>query len=490
MDSRAGKTGRLLRNFIAVGAGNYGAMALNLAITAALTRRLGVDEWGHYGLLFMASSVLANLTINWTQGALVRFGSVEHDEKGSIAEAFWTRVWIVAPWALGASGVIAVFQKPLADYLNVPAWALWLVGAHTFATFLISLSGAAFQAMHQMRRYGTALFLDKAVMGVAVLALPISWIHDPRMVLSMYAASSAVVALGSFAVLGLRPITPVRVHRDAYRTMFRYAFPLTLSTWAGLFGTGWFDLAIINKYLPISSVGLYFFAMAVAGVIQQITVVFSSLLLPQLSVMAAKNERHHLEEFVDRFLPYWFLATSVLFCIVVFTMQPLIPLVFKPDYLAAVPVLVLLVLATCALVVTNVCSPLLAAFGSTWAITTVCLVSGSVNVVLDLALIPRFGLMGSAAATLVAYTTSAVMALAFVRRSVPGRVFALGWLAVPVAVACLCYFLLPTLGFYVFGIPASAAAAYWLVARFRLFRAEDAVFLKDIRLPASLGRAQ
>ena len=105
MTSRPSRTGRLLRNFLAVGAGNYGAMAINFAITAVLTRRLDVALWGRYGLLFTASSVLAALTINWTQGALVRFGSVEHDAKGAIANAFWTRVWIVMPWAFGVLGV-------------------------------------------------------------------------------------------------------------------------------------------------------------------------------------------------------------------------------------------------------------------------------------------------------------------------------------------------------------------------------------------------
>ena len=34
----------MLRNFLVVGAGNYGAMAISLAINAVLTRRLGVEK--------------------------------------------------------------------------------------------------------------------------------------------------------------------------------------------------------------------------------------------------------------------------------------------------------------------------------------------------------------------------------------------------------------------------------------------------------------
>src|SRR4051812_6855132 len=88
----------MFRNFLFVGAGNYAAMAVSLAINAVLTRRLGLEQFGHLALLLTASQVLALVAINWTHTALVRFGAQEFARSSSIARTFWARVWMVAPW--------------------------------------------------------------------------------------------------------------------------------------------------------------------------------------------------------------------------------------------------------------------------------------------------------------------------------------------------------------------------------------------------------
>src|ERR1700687_1467911 len=94
------KIARLLRNFLALGIGNYGAMAVALGINAVLTRRLGVEQFGRLALLLMVSQLLSLVTSNWPQFGFVRFGAREFASPGSIAETVWTRVWVAGPWAL------------------------------------------------------------------------------------------------------------------------------------------------------------------------------------------------------------------------------------------------------------------------------------------------------------------------------------------------------------------------------------------------------
>ena len=53
-----------------------------------------------------------------------------------------------------------------------------------------------------------------------------------------------------------------------------FPFRFLLSSWAGLFGTNWFDLIILKRYVPISGIGVYSLATQLAGVVQQITVIF------------------------------------------------------------------------------------------------------------------------------------------------------------------------------------------------------------------------
>ena len=169
-----------------------------------------------------------------------------------------------------------------------------------------------------------------------------------------------------------------------------------------------------------------------------------------------------------------------------FVAGPVIPLVFGEEFRGSVPVLALLVLATCGLALFNAFSPLIIALGSTWVLSGICLISGGVNVLMDFVLIPSYGIQGAALATVLAYGTSAFLVLGFVQTRVRARVVGLSVLALPVALVCLCFFVLQGALFYLLGILAGALSVYWLVGRFRLFRAEDAVFLQGLRLPAAL----
>lgn len=148
--------------------------------------------------------------------------------------------------------------------------------------------------------------------------------------------------------------------------MLAFSFPLLISCWAGFFGANWFDFIIIRQFRPISDVGLYQLGWQIAAVAQQITIVFSTLLLPKLSIMVARGEKSAIRNFLDRTLPQWLLTTSVLFIVILLTARWLLPAIFGPVFGDAVPVLALLLVASSALALFNGLVPLISASGLTW----------------------------------------------------------------------------------------------------------------------------
>lgn len=477
---------QLFWNLLVVGAGNYGAMGLALVINAVLARRLGTEQFGRLALLLVTSQVVSLLVANWTHTALIRFGAREFGSVGSVAETFWTRVWILVPWVLAAAVTMLAFRDRLASYLTVPAWGILVLLSHFLASVALSTIGAVFQAKEDMHRYGAALFLDKAVMAALVFLLPLSWVGDPLVVLGLYGASSTAVAIWGGISLGKRSLAPVVFSRTACRIMLSFSLPLILSSWAGLFGTTWFDLLVIKRYRPLSELGLYSLGTMLAGVMQQVTIIFSTLLLPQLSVMVAHGEIDKIGKLVDRLFPYWFLGTSILFSVVLLVAGSIVPLVFGRAFQPAVPVLAILMLATCALAFFTAFSPLVGAFGSTWVLTSIGLLGGSVNVAMDLLLIPHYGIRGAASASVFAYVIAAVLALRFAQTRLRTGAFGLSVLALPVVIVCCCFFLLEGARFYLFAIPAAGMSVYWLIRRFQLFSREDAGFLRDFRVAAAV----
>ena len=476
-----------LRNFLTLGTGNYAAMAIGLAINVLLARRLGTEQYGRLALMLMASQVLLLVALNWSHVGFVRFGSREFASKGEVTETLWTRLGIVLPTAGLGALVIVLARRPLAVYLGIPDAGVWLILVHFAAVSALSLIGAVFQAGNRMGRYGVCLLLDKAVLLLAIVALPAMWAANPIAVLACYAASSLSVAIWGVSVMGARALRPVFVPRSAYRHMALFSAPVLLSSWAGLFGANWFDLVILKWYVPMSGIGLYSLATQLAGVVQQITVIFSTLLLPQLAVMVAEGQDARIRMLMERLLPYWLLGTSVLFSIVLLGARAGLPLAFGQSFSGAAPVLAILMVAASALALFNACAPLVTAYGSMWVLSAIYLASAGANVVLDLVLIPPFGIVGSALATVLAYGTSAVLVLIFVQRKIGGRVLRLGWLGAPVPVACVCFMLLDGFWFYAAVVVSVAISVLALVGVFRLFHSEDAVFLNDLHVPMPFG---
>lgn len=460
---------------------------VGLGINVLLARRLGTEQYGRLALMLMASQVLLLTAVNWSHAGFVRFGSREFASSGVVTETLWMRLGIVFPAAALGAIAIALGRYRLSAYLEIPSAGVWLILLHFVSACAVSVVGAMFQASDRMARYGVCLFLDKTVMLVCVAILPSAWMTNPLLVLGCYAASSLSVATWGLWTVGFRTLRPVLPSRDGYRAMVLFSIPLLLSSWAGLLGTNWLDLVILKRYVPLSDIGMYSLATQLAGVVQQITVIFSTLLLPHLSVMVAAGQEDRIRRFVERLLPYWLLGTSVLFCVILLGARAGLVLVFGRAFSGAAPVLAVLMLATSALALFNACAPLVTAYGSTWTLTGICLLSAVTNLVLDLALIPRFGVVGSAAATVLAFGTSAILVLFFVQKRVGGRVLRLGWLGAPVLVACICYMFLDGMWFYA-GTPIAAAASVLaLVSGFRLFHDEDVVFLKELHLPMPFG---
>jgi O-antigen/teichoic acid export membrane protein len=396
--------GQLVKGFLAVGAGNYGALAVSLAINIILTLRLGVEQFGLLALLLMVSQILLLLIGNWTHVGFIRFGSQEFSKHGSIAQVFWARLSLMAPLLAMAAAVLLAAREPLSAYLGIPEWGLVLVFCHFLLTYVLNSLGAVFQARQEMSRYGAVMFFEKGASLALVALLPASWISHPLTVIGCYAASALLLSAWAVAVLGRKTFLPVDLDSSVSRALLRFSLPFVLTTWMGLFGNAWLDFVLLKWSRSVSEVGLYALASQLAGVIQQFTITFSTLLLPHFSVLVGNADEHGIKTFLDRVLPYWFFATSVLFSVALFAIAPLVPLIFGEAFAEALPALAILIVASSALSLFNAFDPLLSAYGATVALAKVFVLSVPVKVILSWLLIPQWGISGAAFSTVCGYT--------------------------------------------------------------------------------------
>lgn len=486
MSTSPGQEGRWFRNFFGVSAGNYGAIALSFLLNMILTRRLGTEAFGQLALLIMAVQVLASLVVNWTMTALVRFGAQEYARTGTVAETFWARFIVIAPWLFAAAAVTALGQGPAATYFGVSPWVVWLAFAYFLLSGLLATLGAMFQACQQMPRYAATLFLDKALALAGVLSLPRSLAGDPAMVIGCYALSSLLVSVWACLALGPRFLWPWRADSRMVGELWRFSLPLILSTWVGMMGTQWVNYAIIKHYLALSDLGLYSLANQVAGVVQQVTIISSSLLLPHFSVLVAGERHDEIRHLVERVVPYGLMGFSLFVSIGILLAGPGVPLIFGPAFTGSVAPLVILLVATMGLALFNTFMPLVSAHGMTWALTGITLVSALVNLLAALLLIPAYGVNGAAWATVLTYGSAAGLMLAVVEWRLKVPALRCAWLGLPVLVVVLCAALLDGAALYMAGLAGLGASIASLIVLFRLFRQDDLAVLAHLGKPAGI----
>lgn len=474
------KMAQLVRHFLTVSLGNYGALAVAFLINIVVARRLGVEQFGRLALLLMVSQVLLLLVGNWTQVGFIRFGSQEFEKHGAIVQAFWARLSIAVPLLAVAAAILIAVQEPLSEYLGVPEWGLGLVFGHFLLTYVLSSLGAVFQAKQEMPRYGAVMFFEKATSLMLVALLPVAWLSHPLAVIGCYAASALLLSVWAIVVLGRKTFLPVVLDSSGSRALLRFSLPFVLTSWVGLFATNWLDFVLLKWSRSISEVGLYALAGQLAGVIQQVTITFSTLLLPHFSVLVGNADEGRIKEFLDRVLPYWFLATSVLFGAALLAVAPLIPVMFGQAFAGALPALAILIVASSALALYNAFDPLLSAYGATVALAKVFALAVSVKVILSWLLIPQWGISGAAFSTVCAYTVCALFTMFLVQRKTGSPVMMLALFGMPVVIVCASLLFLPERYASFAALAAGAACLYAISIRFQLFQSEDRKILKGI----------
>lgn len=474
-----------LRSFLGVSAGNYGGIALSFVLNVVLTWRLGAEQYGRLSLLIMAVQVLGCVVFNWTLTGLIKFGAQEFARTGSVGESFWSRLVVVMPWLSAAAVGLAVGQDAASAYFGVPVAGVWLVFGYFVLSGLLLSLGGVFQACQQMPRYAVTLFFDKAAALAGVLILPASYAQDPVAVIGCYAAGSLAVSL--WALAKVRPLlAPARAGREAVRAMWSFSLPLILSTWIGLIGTQWINYAIIKHYLTLSDLGLYSLASQVAGVAQQVTIISSSLLLPHFAVLVANRETTEIRRQVERVVPYGLLGFSLLLSAGVLLSGPVIPLLFGPSFAGTVPPLILILVASMGLALFNTFMPLVNAHGCTWTFSGVTLTSAVVNLVAAVPLVPRYGIMGAAWATLLGYWVAAGLMLIMAGRLVGLPLLRYGWLGAPVVAASGCALLLPGATGLALGAVTGIGLAWLLAAHLGLLGPALLSALEGSGLPVPL----
>jgi len=193
------------------------------------------------------------------------------------------------------------------------------------------------------------------------------------------------------------------------KEILTYSLPIMFTMILGAL-LHWMDILMLGYFTDIETVGLYHPAVRTAGIQQSILIAFSGIFAPMFSKYYAKKDvvgMHHIYKLVTRWILTW--VIPVLILISLFSTK--IMLLFGADFLQSSNALIILSIGTSIFAIFGVSGNVLVVSGCQKLNLVNALVATILNITLNIILIPKYGILGAAWATLSSMTFIAIARL-------------------------------------------------------------------------------
>jgi len=378
--------------------------------TALLARWVGVEYLGIYSLanaIMLIAEVLAKMGL---ETGVMRFVSRLNPQKDKES------IRRIIQSALKMTGIFSIIML-----IFLLSGSNWLVNSilhesvllrNVLIVFALTMPFNAFTLVSAFAAQGFKLmkykvFVTQIINPTILLAV---------MMLSFWFISKEAALMLPMAVTGimgcflmfffLKKLSGVSVNHvisaSFDRSLLVFSFPLMLVTILQTL-MHWMDILMLGYFTDAGTVGLYHPAARTAGLLQALLFSFISIYAPMVSQLHSLNkhsEMSNLFKLVSRWLISFGLPISFIF--ILFSGK--VMLLFGKDYLGGAGALVILTYATFIQTFLGAAGPLLSMTGHTRLVLLNSIGAFVINIILNIFLIPKFGIMGAAWATLISLT--------------------------------------------------------------------------------------
>lgn len=396
---------------------------LSMATEVMAARFLGVAAYGLYALALMVARTGETMAVFGVPLSIMHYLPV-HLSRGERARALGTVLGCIPlPLALGVGFALALWlggdwiaahvlrQPEAAHFLAVLGFAIPLMA-------LSDLLGNVARGFGRAFPYIVIHNLTPQLCTIAVLIALLLW-HGPQIGVAFGQLSGLAVGIAvgvGFVVQLVRAqIGPVRPLFQT-RRLYGYAMPVVLNSVVSL-AIAWTDLFLLGVFTDASTVGIYRGCMQVVLVFELIWSAFSAATAPVYTVLIAQGRQAHLQDTYTASIRLATLLAIPLLLVIMVNGGDILGLL-GPRFAAGAAALFVLACGQFVKVAFGAASVVLNIGGrQSLEAGNVALAAG-LNLVLNLMLIPAFGLLGAALSTATSLTGLAALRCLQLRRVV------------------------------------------------------------------------
>ena len=394
------------KNYISLVLTQAGSALFAFASVWLITKTLGAEGYGGVVAVIAASQV-AQILVNWTSVAVIRFGVDEFIETEKIARAFWLRFFILTP-NLALVLLTSNFWFPtLADWLKLPAETFRLVFLHFAVMALWIHVQYGLQAVKMPRLLGGLITIERVLIFTSLLILLATDNLNSFSAMFCYAAIPLLMVFAGFFYLRKFIFARFSFDKQFIKKIFVYSLPLIPFSLVGYFSGSYIDAVFISKFLSTRDLGIYSVGTQINGIVLQFPTLANALLTPLFITLLKENRTQKLNDYFKNILPSLILAWSFFCVFLAFAGYFFIPLIFGGEFTDAVPpVWILLAASGFGLPVLIGYAALSNATSTTYISMFAAIFSALTNIAFNFLLIPKFGAEGCAWATVITYFVS------------------------------------------------------------------------------------
>lgn len=403
------------RNIFSLGLSRITSGVVLFFVQAKLASYLGPHSFGKFSLVL----ALQTIFLLFVDLGISRYAIKKISEDKTTASHYYGNFLIAQLFLALIVFALFTFIPRIFNYDAEITQAMLLVGAGLLLTAMSIPSLAIIQAWQKIHIFATLIFIESLMKAVwFVYAI----LNNKNLVFIFI----VYVLVGIFDILAYWIVTrkiavpKFRFEISTIRAMLTFGLPFAMISGFEML-IAKIDIVIQKVFLPFSEIGLYSAAYRFLDFLTFLPAIVAISLFPYFAEQ--KDMAHEdVKTIADRLNRYMFsLALPIAFGLSLFA-RPLILYLFGPEYYRSILILQILIWATALTIIYAVPNTIMVLKKTRHAVLVLVGVT-VLNAGLNIALVPRYGILASAWITLLSYLVIGAVYTFLSRKVVPFRMF-------------------------------------------------------------------
>jgi len=369
-------------------------MVLSLITNIFIVRKLSINDFGIFSVALMFIGLVTTFGFSWSSSSILYYGSREKAKTGSINKTFWARNIIIAISLMITTILFVVFRQAINEYIGLNVTFLILVWL--YISVAEDYLSQYFLAVKKQLMSSMLSITAKVI----YLIMIIIFSFDVKTLIILNIISHATVLLYIFGI-NKDDVGSFEFDKDWFKEVLNFSL-WQLFGFSGLYLINFGDTAVIKHFMTTEDIGIYNVAYKLFDAIASFAFVISSYYAGSVSQYFANNEGSKIKRFFYKERLMIFGLSTLAHIVVMIFSKPIITVLYGDRYTQSVVLFNILMIGSIFRYLTVFYMLYYNTNKKHKLQQTINILRAILNLVLDIILVRRFGLVGIAIGTTIA----------------------------------------------------------------------------------------